>query len=734
MVELSHRDRTIKVKIVYYGPPVGGKTTNLQILHQHAEANRRGEMISINSAQDRTILFDLLPLRTGGLRGFDLRLQILAVPGQAMYATTRRLVLKGADSLVFVANSAVDRWEENLQSFREMTQNLVSHRLDPSAMPLVFQYNKRDLPEVMELDIMDRALNGRQVDRIAAVAVRGEGVLETFSAILMRTVEEVCRKYSILDARGGQPAPQWTQQAVLGVFGTPSLGKAVLPPTAEPPPPPAPRPSFVAVPSRSAGAPSPPPWPPAASSPSPPPAEESAAPAPAPPSAPPGAAEVPTRRITPIRMPAITAATPAPAPAHRKVRVAPQPEDLLRAPVSGPDLRANETLVESYAEASEQLSSALNDLREERDLSRRRLEDLQKTLQAAQDILSGKPLQLSLETVLQRMADVVGVAQAAFLLPQSGRPPVVAILHGLAEEPLLRVAAAWRYVAEAASRELLPRLHAVTDSAELVQALERGAEAFTAVLAVPFRTPRGLQALATLYFPGDAALPSPDKVAHLGEMSRALSAALELAATLESARGADRAVELALAGTASLLGLEDVLAQMVTIRDGLGEMRRRPDAPAWLQEEIAGLAPALQGALSAARSLLAFGKGGIQHEAIPVEDLLRELSSEQVSVRMSAGADRVTGDPGLLRLALRSLLEHVRRPGAEGAAGRGVEIRAEAAGARVLISVGTTAPGVKPAGSGLGLSLARRVAELHGGSLTAEGTAGGFVVLSLPVR
>ncbi|HSB60762.1 MAG TPA: hypothetical protein VLI67_03520, partial [Vicinamibacteria bacterium] len=154
MVELNHRDRTIKVKIVYYGPPVGGKTTNLQILHQQALAARRGEMISINSAQDRTILFDLLPLKTPGFRGFDLRLQILAVPGQAMYAATRRLVLKGADSLVFVANSAVDRWEENIQSYREMTQNLLSHQLDPQQMPLVLQYNKRDLPQVLELEAL----------------------------------------------------------------------------------------------------------------------------------------------------------------------------------------------------------------------------------------------------------------------------------------------------------------------------------------------------------------------------------------------------------------------------------------------------------------------------------------------------------------------------------------------------------------------------------------------------
>src|SRR5262249_1728156 len=169
MVELSQRDRTIKVKIVYYGPAVGGKTTNIQVLHQHALAARRGELVSINSAQDRTILFDLLPLKAAGFRGFDLKLQLLAVPGQAMYAATRRLVLKGADALVFVANSATDRWQENIQSFREMTQNLLNHQLDPASLPLVLQYNKRDLPDITPIDHMDRALNARKVDAIPAV-------------------------------------------------------------------------------------------------------------------------------------------------------------------------------------------------------------------------------------------------------------------------------------------------------------------------------------------------------------------------------------------------------------------------------------------------------------------------------------------------------------------------------------------------------------------------------------
>ena len=241
MVELNHRDRTIKVKMVYYGPALGGKTTNLQILHQRAEAARRGEMISVNSAQDRTILFDLLPLKTPGFRGFDIRLQILAVPGQAMYGATRRLVLKGADSLVFVANSALDRWEENLQSFREMTQNLISHHLEPSQMPLVLQYNKRDLPQVLEIDALDRGLNARKTQALPAVAIRGEGVLETFTAALALTVQDLANRYAILDVKEGLPARQWAERTVGELFGTTALSFEPPPPSPKPAPPPAPR-------------------------------------------------------------------------------------------------------------------------------------------------------------------------------------------------------------------------------------------------------------------------------------------------------------------------------------------------------------------------------------------------------------------------------------------------------------------------------------------------------------
>ena len=755
MVELNHRDRTIKVKIVYYGPAVGGKTTNLQILHQHALAARRGEMISINSAQDRTILFDLLPLKTPGFRGFDLRLQILAVPGQAMYAATRRLVLKGADSLVFVANSAVDRWEENIQSYREMTQNLLTHHLDPSAMPLVFQYNKRDLPQVMEPEIMDRALNGRRVEAIPAVAVRGEGVLETFAAILMRTVQDLARRYSILDVKEGLPAKQWTDQAVAGMFGKGSLSGLERPPVPQAPPaPPAPRPR---PPEAGAVPPPPPAAAPPTSTPAftarppspPPPPPPPAAPAPVPPAPPPNEPFVvlpvsapvppPTPHVAappPPPAPPVPSPLPAPpavAPVRTVVRVAPQSEEVARGASAGPDARANETLVESYAEASAQLGAALTDLRDERDLVRKRLDDLQKTLLAAQDILAGKPLASSLEGVLARMAAIAGVSHASFWVPQPGRPPRAEALLGVPHDPVLASTSAMRYVLENAAREPKPTLLFGADNLDLGGALDQGEVSFAVALVVQFRTPGGLQGLVTLYYTADAARPVPDTLAHLGEIARALSAGLELSATLEKVKGAERTLELALTGTASLRGLEDVVSALMDVRDRLGEMRGRPDAPSWFLEQFARLAPSLSTALSSGRSLLGFSRGEIEREAVLVEDLLSDLPPAEVAVRIDAGAETVSGDSALLRVAIRVLVEHVRGP-ARGAAP--VEVRAEAAAGRVLISVGTTAAGPPPSGGhgGMGLSLAQRIAELHGGSLTVQNVPGleDWLVLSLP--
>jgi hypothetical protein len=659
MVELNHRERTIKVKIVYYGPPVGGKTTNLQVLHQHAQQARRGELISINSAQDRTILFDLLPLKAAGFRGFDLRLQVLAVPGQVTYAATRRLVLKGADALVFVANSATDRWEENIQSFREMTQNLLVNQLDPSGLPLVLQYNKRDLPEVTAVEFMDRALNARNLDAIPAVAVRGEGVLETFSAILLRSMQDLSSRYQIVNTGKGVSIQQWVRQTITGMFGTMALAVEPNPVPAEPHP-----------------------------------------------------------ELTAAAVFESPAAPPPPPAERRTVRVS-IPEDLARrADGLGPDARANETLVESYAQASSQLGNALEGVREERDTSRRRLEDMQQALTAAQDVLAGQPLEPTLRGILGRLAQSAGASHASFLRPDvSGNLRPVALLD-LAEDPLLRVPSGVRHVATRFLKETEPRVHQTADNLDLGDALEANAPPLSAVVAVPVRTPGGLQALAMLYYEADAALPGAEALAHLGQLARALSASLELVRALETVRNAERSLSLAVAGTASVRGLEEVTASLNELRDRLGAMRGRPDAPGWFVAEFAQLAPSLSSALSTARSLLAFSRGEIQREPVGVDDLMAHLAGREVVIDMAPGVGSVSGDAVLLRLALASLLDQARSSGDH----LPLEVRAVSEGGRVSISV--SGEGLSPssgrAPSDMDLTLVRRIAELHGGSFTQE--------------
>jgi signal recognition particle receptor subunit beta len=693
MVELNHRERTIRVKLVYYGPPVGGKTTNLQILHRYADAKRRGELISVNSAQDRTILFDLLPLKTQGFRGFDLRLQVLAVPGQAMYSATRRLVLKGADSLVFVANSALDRWEENIQSLREMTENLLSHHLDPVAMPLVFQYNKRDLPQVLEIEALDRALNARRAPVIPAIAVRGEGVLETFGAILALTVQDLANRYAILDVKEGAPARQWADQALRELFGRARLSfEPQVPPAAAPTTQPLPR-------------------------------------------AAPPAGPGPARPTVPTPPSAAAAPGAPPGAGHTIVRVAPPPPPPEEGPKPTPAEAKASELVETYAEASAQLGAALTELREERDLARQHLDDLRKTMAAAQDLLAGTPLDAALDPVLTRMARIAGSDHASFWVPQAGAPPRAAVLLGLRSDPLMASPAAVRRVLETAARGAKPAFALGSDNLDLGQALDGPDHHYAALLAVPFRTPGGLQGLGVFYYGPDTARPGPTTLDHLAEIPRSLAVALELAATITTVKAAERALELALAGGASLRGLEHLVGSLETLRDRMGEIRNRPDAPPWFTEQYVRLAPALSSALDDGRSLLSFTRGEIRREATYLEDLLAELRTPEVTVELDPAVETVQADAALLRVALRAIADEVRSRCGANTAPLVIHAGTWSGGVRVKVAAPAAAPtGAGPSAvtavtAGLGLGLARRIAELHGGGL--EDGAGGEVILML---
>jgi mutual gliding-motility protein MglA len=226
MVEFNRKERTIRVKIAYYGAAVGGKTTNLKVLYDRARSGRRGEFVSVNSQQDRTILCDLLPLKSSGFMGYDLRFQLAAVPGQAIYAPARRVVLRGSDGVVFVANSATDRWHENQQCFRELQGHLLAQQLDPATIPMVLQYNKRDLPDVMEFEALNRGLNSRRCPHFGAVATRGEGVLETFAEIVLLTLQDLSKKHAAMALAPGESLEDWTGQAIQSMFGSAELAPA----------------------------------------------------------------------------------------------------------------------------------------------------------------------------------------------------------------------------------------------------------------------------------------------------------------------------------------------------------------------------------------------------------------------------------------------------------------------------------------------------------------------------
>jgi PAS domain S-box-containing protein len=197
MVQFNTRANEILLKLVYYGPGLSGKTTNLQVLHAMCQEANRGEMFSVNTQEDRTLFFDLLPINLGYIYGNAIHLQVYTVPGQVQYDASRRVVLGGADGVVFVADSSEAKMQENVDSLSNLYHNLNANRLNIKQIPFVIQYNKRDLRDAMPVGVMNRRLNFRSVPYFESVACRGEGVLETFLAVIQETVGSTFRKYHL---------------------------------------------------------------------------------------------------------------------------------------------------------------------------------------------------------------------------------------------------------------------------------------------------------------------------------------------------------------------------------------------------------------------------------------------------------------------------------------------------------------------------------------------------------
>lgn len=197
MVQFNTRANEILLKLVYYGPGLSGKTTNLQSLHAMSQDTSRGDMFSVNTQEDRTLFFDLLPINLGYIYGNAIHLQIYTVPGQVQYDASRRVVLGGADGVVFVADSSEAKMQDNVDSLSNLYHNLNANRLNIKQIPFVLQYNKRDLPDAMPVGVMNRRLNFRNVPYFEAVAFKGTGVIDTFLSITRETVASTFRKYHL---------------------------------------------------------------------------------------------------------------------------------------------------------------------------------------------------------------------------------------------------------------------------------------------------------------------------------------------------------------------------------------------------------------------------------------------------------------------------------------------------------------------------------------------------------
>lgn len=183
---VNHASREIIGKIVYYGPGLGGKTTNLEKIYEHVDPAKRGRMVSLQTDQDRTLLFDMMPLQAGTVKGFTLKFQLYTVPGQVYYNASRRKVLASVDGVVFVADSQASRLEANVESMQNLYDNLDDLGLDPDRIPLVLQYNKRDVPGALPVETLQSELNPEGVPAWQAVAIRSAGVFETLGEIMRK--------------------------------------------------------------------------------------------------------------------------------------------------------------------------------------------------------------------------------------------------------------------------------------------------------------------------------------------------------------------------------------------------------------------------------------------------------------------------------------------------------------------------------------------------------------------
>lgn len=619
MVEINHKERFLRVKILYYGPAAGGKTTSLQMLHRHARADRRQELVSVNTAQDRTILFDLLPLSTPAFRSYELRFQVVAVPGQKFYGATRKMLLKNADSIVFVANSATDRWQENLQSMKEMTEYLLDHGIEPSSIPMVFQYNKRDLPDTTDHKIMERGLNARGAPSFESVATEGRGVLEAFGAMLERTMTELATRYKIGENMGdARSAKEWATRAMLEVFGTTleQLQRAKEPPY--------------------------------------PPAE----PAPT--------------RVFRVKAPQLSAAATADSgfPSHGAPPVHSPPQGAIQL-----DTKSANAMVESYAEAASSLADHISELKEQTQLESRKVETYRAVADVAKKLFSATPDEtpVLLEGLVGSLAQSLRCGQASLSLirPDGNFEQVVGL--GLPVDPLEGARTpGGRPLAQALVDGQKAMLQLRGEAGPLEDAMDRAGLDCVAVLALPMLTPVHAIGLLTFYLPQEAPAPNQETIDHLERVALELTMALEVIADSHASESLKQSLRSSFRGRVAEGAAYGLDVPISGIEASLVLMRARPDVPPWIQQEFSQVESALSSVKFMRQTLLDLRSGRLPGRVpTPLNEILARLESElspalteqgiRFLVEIKPGVRPVYGEPYLLRGLLYTIIDNSRR-------------------------------------------------------------------------
>jgi hypothetical protein len=579
-----------------------------------------------------------------------------------MYAASRKLLLNGADSVVFVANSAADRWEETLSSLREMNQNLLAHGLDPTTIPLVHQYNKRDLPEVTPLEAMDRTLNARRTASFPAVAIREDGVLETFAAALKLTMEHITNKFKLgAGVRNARSIEEWTAESMRAMFD----------------------------------------W----------------APSPAPASSGPGGT---------IRPPGATEPRSVPAAAHPasqsrisvKVPVARSLEGASSPSAATPanDPQAAEALVESYVQAAADLTSALEDMRDQRDSFERRLSDLGAPFEAALSLLGGAPTDEVLKGLLMRMGEGLGAVSGSLsILRERELRPV--ILHGLQREPLFSITdASGRPLAAVIAEGSRPLVFVSGDPGPLAQILDMSGGQITSIVTIPVRTPVTTLGLACFYLPPESAAPRQEAADHLERWGGAVALALETAANRVARDRLQQMERIALVGRLAEQAILEMGPPLDRLFATIGRLRTehelrdgREGREGW-QAELRGMGAELTRAKRYRDTVLGFMAGQpAAVDLIPLAPVFHGVrawtaeSLERHSIRLEAtepaATDRVRADAFLLRSVLAALVERAERE-LSGHPGGLIQLSSRIENGRAYIRVADNIAAVKSARDG----------------------------------